>query len=122
MTDFIPDDFNAYPGVVRYDVIEHIPSEINFLLRLRIEFSDASVLFTHERVQKGVLKYSYHWQSANNEAIARWDNAPHYRTLASFPHHRHDYQSGTEIISDSYGISLTEVLDHIQHQLNNAIE
>ncbi len=111
MIDFIPVHFDGYPCIVDYTVVEHIPSEINFLLRLRIEFIDASVLFTHERVQKGVLKYSYHWQSVSNEAIVRWDNAPHYRTLASFPHHRHDYRSGSEVVSDSYGISLTEVPD-----------
>ena len=49
--------------------------------------------------------------------LMRWDNASHFPELASFPHHKHDYRSGSEIVEDSFNISLSEVLDCIQSQL-----
>lgn len=37
-----------------------------------------------------VTKYRHHWQSQEGVLIKRWDNAPHYPQVASFPHHLHD--------------------------------
>ena len=35
-------------------------------------------------------KYRYHLQTATGELVCRWDNAPHYPVIATFPDHRHD--------------------------------
>lgn len=33
--------------------------------------------------------YSFHFQSPSGVCVFRYDMAPHYRELSSFPHHRH---------------------------------
>jgi hypothetical protein len=35
------------------------------------------------------LDYRYHCQDAQNRLLFRYDNAPHFPDLASFPHHKH---------------------------------
>jgi hypothetical protein len=37
-----------------------------------------------------VSKYRHHWQDRTGRLIKRWDNAPPYREIATFPHHLHD--------------------------------
>jgi hypothetical protein len=37
-----------------------------------------------------VTKYRHHWQGHNGLLIKRWDNAPHYPGVRTFPHHLHD--------------------------------
>jgi hypothetical protein len=66
--------------------------------RYRILLADGSFVEMTERVLavRGTLqvtKYRHHWQDGNGVLIKRWDNAPHYPALETFPHHLHD---GTE--------------------------
>ena len=35
------------------------------------------------------LKYRFHLHSPEGQAVRRWDNAPHHRHVATFPHHCH---------------------------------
>jgi hypothetical protein len=35
------------------------------------------------------LKYRYHYEDAEGNMIFRYDNAPHHRNIATFPHHKH---------------------------------
>ncbi|MBI5650700.1 MAG: hypothetical protein HZC40_09700 [Chloroflexi bacterium] len=35
-------------------------------------------------------KYRYQLLTPDKNALARWDNAPHHKSLATFPDHRHD--------------------------------
>ncbi len=35
------------------------------------------------------LRYSYHYQAADGRLIFRYDNAPHFPHLPTFPHHKH---------------------------------
>jgi hypothetical protein len=37
-----------------------------------------------------VSKYRHHWQDRHGLLIKRWENAPHYRAIETFPHHLHD--------------------------------
>lgn len=37
-----------------------------------------------------VVTYSYHWATANDDLIKRWDNTPHFPDLDNFPHHIHE--------------------------------
>ena len=41
-----------------------------------------------ERLQ--VVKYSFHWQGANDQLRMRWDNATHHSETPTQPHHVHD--------------------------------
>jgi hypothetical protein len=55
-------------------------------------------------------KYRYHLQSSNNELVARWDNAPHYPSVPTFPHHHHDADGQ---VHSNRPMSIPEVLDAI---------
>jgi hypothetical protein len=35
------------------------------------------------------IKYRYQLQDKKDKLLARWDNAPHYETIATYPHHKH---------------------------------
>lgn len=86
-------------------------------LNLKIVFIDNSILFVNEVVTfyNTFLKYSYHWQSADNQMIVRWDNAPHHPTISTFPHHKHI--SSNENVQPSSETTLTQVLDFISKTL-----
>jgi hypothetical protein len=63
-------------------------------LRIRLRFSNGSLLEINEAVmvemQKlSFLSYRYHYQNKQNQLIFRYDNTPHFPDLATFPHHKH---------------------------------
>jgi hypothetical protein len=55
-------------------------------------------------------KYRYQLMDANNQILFRYDNAPHYPHVATFPHHKH---LPTDVI-DSFGSSLVEVFNEVE--------
>ena len=69
--------------------------------KAKLIFSDNSKLFLFElseiisatgkvfNEKIRIEKYRYHYQDANEKMIFRWDNAPHFSKLKSFPHHLH---------------------------------
>ena len=65
------------------------------LLTARVRFFDGSLLGIVEQSEPkrvGLIEkihYSYHYQSASDELIFRYDNSPHYPDLPSFPSHKH---------------------------------
>ncbi len=58
-------------------------------LKLRVVLRDDSILFVNEFINPDARKYFFHWQAADGQLIARWDNAPHYPGISTLPHHRH---------------------------------
>jgi hypothetical protein len=42
------------------------------------------------------LKYRYHLQDRDGRLLSRWDNAPHHRSVPTFPHHRHNADRDVE--------------------------
>lgn len=74
--------------------VEEILSSERANLRIRLRFQNGSLLEINEAiiVEDGALKtlgYRYHFQSANNKLVFRYDNTPHFPDLPSFPHHKH---------------------------------
>ena len=58
--------------------------------RYRVLLANGDLIEMTERVleAQGVLeisKYRHHWQNANGVLVKRWDNAPHYPTIDTFP-------------------------------------
>lgn len=52
---------------------------------------DGSLIHIREYLfSAGGRKYVYHWQKDNGKFIGRWDNAPHWRSVNTFPDHFHD--------------------------------
>jgi len=63
--------------------------------RYRVLLTNGDFVEMTERVLEAqgtleVTKYRYHWQDCNGLLMKRWDNAPHYRAINTFPHHLHD--------------------------------
>lgn len=102
------------PYVVRYDVVEFRPLEHGLYYRCEIEWTDGSRLFAREYSTDEKRVYSFHWQDANNGLLLRWDNAPHFPQMQTFPHHRHNYD-GT--VSECHAVSFEEVIQTVTQRL-----
>ena len=48
---------------------------------------DETVTFQNQRLVK--LRYAYHYQNEAGVLMFRYDNAPHYPQISTFPHHKH---------------------------------
>ena len=63
------------------------------LIRGDLYFADGSRLHFRELVEFRTnvvrLRYSYHYQRADNSLIFRYDDTAHYPGLPNFPHHKH---------------------------------
>ena len=60
----------------------------------RLKFYDGSSLYFGEVLvvrdrQIVKLRYRYHYQTVSGETVFRYDNAPHYPGMSTFPHHKH---------------------------------
>jgi hypothetical protein len=101
-------------AVLSFDVIEHRIWRTGSYLRLRVLLHDGSELHTREFADETDRKYSFHWQTAAGELLARWDNAPHHPELPTHPDHKH-VPSGVEPTSE---VALDDVLACIQLTLS----
>jgi hypothetical protein len=63
------------------------------LIRGDLYFADGSRLHFRELAafQTDIvrLRYSYHYQRADNSLVFRYDDTAHYPDLPNFPHHKH---------------------------------
>lgn len=99
--------------VAAYEVRVYRHWSDGFYFKLKISLTDGSELHAREYLDANERDYSFHWQTADGQLISRWDNAPHHRALATYPHHRH---TGDGIIESSE-ITLDTVLEVIQGRL-----
>jgi Family of unknown function (DUF6516) len=63
-------------------------------IRVRAVLSNGDILEAFEFVVASpqavqTRTYRIHWQSAVGQLKRRWDNAPHYPDISTFPHHVH---------------------------------
>ena len=63
--------------------------------RYRVLLANGDFIEMTERVLEAqgrleVTKYRHHWQNRDSRLLKRWDNAPHYPTIDTYPHHLHD--------------------------------
>ncbi|MDP2822864.1 MAG: DUF6516 family protein [Sulfuritalea sp.] len=91
--------------------------------RVRCTLIDDSELQLIERFSAAadalaVDKYSFHWQRSDGAPICRWDNAPHHRDVATFPHHLHE--GGTDVVQAHAPVDVFAVLDEIEQRLSVA--
>jgi len=82
------------PLVIFTDLYRFYTSRETGYVKGEITFIDGSflVVFQHVRVEEEkltVTDYRYHYMAAENKLIFRYDNAPHYPRMDTFPHHKH---------------------------------
>jgi hypothetical protein len=79
----------ASPKVASFRVLDNDPiDDANFLFKIRCELTSGTSLQIRLQATSGLVRYSY--QELSDRPLRRWDNAPHYPSLRSFPHHHHD--------------------------------
>ena len=84
----------AQSAVVSVDVLASLASDAyNGLLNVRVWFWDDSYLDLYEVVNTELgypvrVHYSYAYLR-KEQHVFRYDNAPHYPDIITFPHHRH---------------------------------
>ncbi|HBQ27875.1 MAG TPA: hypothetical protein DD719_00335 [Desulfotomaculum sp.] len=57
-------------------------------LRVKAALKKDFVLHINESIGESYRRYSYHLQK-DNKMILRWDNAPHWKEIKTFPFHLH---------------------------------
>ena len=79
--------------IEHFQAIETQPDQEG-LIEGKLRFWDGSLLAFVEIVEeRGVtlrkVDYAYHYQTASNQLIFRYDNAPHHPEISTHPHHKH---------------------------------
>ncbi len=64
----------------------YVEGEIRFIDGSRLVFFE---FWRHALSGLNRKKYRYHFMDLNNELIFRYVNAPHHRSIATFPDHKH---------------------------------
>ena len=88
-------------------------------LKYRVIFINNSILefteiFVHDIKKR---KYAFHWMDFEYNLLIRWDNALHHSYIPSFPYHKH--VGDDKIVTESYDISLFDVLTEIENQIKS---
>ena len=87
--------------------------EGGFYIKIKATLINNTELYVREYSDIHVRNYSYHWQEPNQKLLARWDNAPHYKHIETYPHHIHDNNNALP----SYQISCEEILKVIEKKI-----
>jgi hypothetical protein len=110
----VEQDITACPFLQSYNLIKDKRSLYIGIVEGSIKFIDNSTLYFMEfvDVSKGIekYKYSYHYENKDKVIIFRYDMAPHFRNIETFPHHKHE----TEQIIASNEPSLKDVMYEIE--------
>jgi len=97
------------PSTKNYQIQDYRRWSDGFYYKLTIHFDDGSELHAREYIDLFERDYSFHWQTVDGQLITRWDNAPHHRHIATYPHHKHTCDG----IFENAEISLQGVIDFI---------
>ena len=82
------------PVITSYRILRREIGPSDGKIRIKALLGNEGALELFEYVAESdanvqLLKYSFHWQSADGVLKRRWDNAPHYPELLNAPHHVH---------------------------------
>lgn len=119
--DSIKERLLTDPVVSGFDVSRERVTLSDGHMRARLTLVDGGWLEFSEYVQRSpdgqinVVTYSYHWATAGDDLIRRWDNTPHFPDLPSFPHHVHDGHTGR--VGPGQPRSIFTILDAIARLL-----
>lgn len=62
----------------------------SYRIKIEITFANNSRLFLKEYLfSSGERKYAFNWVDASGKLLCRWDNAPHWPNVKTFPSHKH---------------------------------
>ncbi len=89
-------------------------------LKVLFVLPDSSTLRIVERWRANqLIRYSYYWLDQANMLRIGWDNAPHYDTVSTHPHHQH--VAAQEVIAPSTATCLEDVMVEIENLLTDDV-
>jgi len=110
---------NSYV-VERYRVRGRLTREGEGFIRIRSWLINGDLFEAFEFVileEEAIVLQTYrlHWQDKGGRLIRRWDNAPHYPELESFPYHVHTSERRAEPFRP---INIKEALQLIEEEIS----
>lgn len=102
------------PIVSQVEIINQVSEPDLQVLYLKAELIDGSILYIRETITPTFDKYSYHWQTSGR-LIRRWDNAPHWPSITTYPHHCH--VESQDNVQPSKRPTIAEVIELITQQI-----
>ena len=103
-----------------FTVVDHHFSSDRGYIRVRFnlnngDFLEASEYFYVQDEQIIQARYRYQWMDNSQRVLRRrWDNAPHFREIATFPHHVHVDREDNVMPSHRFGIlELIDILESL---------
>ena len=110
---------HSCPCLVSFDFHSEIIDFDKGFFKAQLDFYDDSKLFVFESdlIINGkalIENYRYHYQNSNGKLIFRWDNAPHFPKLKSFPHHVHIGNSVKQCRQPTLKEVLLQVIEKIE--------
>jgi Family of unknown function (DUF6516) len=105
-----------YADIIQAIEVERFRSVgASYEFRALITLHDGSQLFVKDYLfVDGTRKYAYHWQDREGRLRCRWDNAPHWPEVTSYPHHQH--VGSEEVVTASDVRTSAEALQYIREQ------
>lgn len=85
----------------------------SYRLKARFFLVNSWILDFFEHAQLGRRLYAYHVFS-DSKLDVRWDNAPHHRSVRTFPHHKHVNNTVIESKEMTASLVLKEVAELIK--------
>ena len=104
--------FNKSGIIKKHTILEIKYSKTAQYLKARVELKNGDILQVKEYISSIEHLYSYHWQKENGDLIIRWDNSPHHRHIATFPHHKHSPD-----LEESYETAFKDVISFISKNI-----
>ena len=115
--DEIARHFLLSPVVRSFQVREREERLQEGFIRIRAMLSNGDIMEAFEFVVASphaaqTQTYRIHWQSADGQLKHRWDNAPHYPGISTFPHHVHvgpsDHVESSQMMNIAQALALVE--------------
>ncbi len=108
---------SKYSDIIkRTDIVTYEFEENQVRIKIELELTDGSLLIIKDyKFSNNTRKYAYHWMAGDRKLKIRWDNAPHWDSVSTSPHHKHVERNENILISTETDIE--SVLDHIKKTL-----
>lgn len=107
----------ASPAISSYRILRREVAPTDGKLRVKAALNDGGNVELFEYVTESggrivTQKYSFHWQDARGNLVARWDNAPHHKDLPNAPHHSHAADGSVREARDA--MDMLKVIEEIE--------
>lgn len=91
-----------------YTIFEYKSSSKVIYYKAKLELLNKDIVYitSNEHI------YSFHWQNENGELITRQDNSSHYKSVKTYPHHKHNPN-----VEESFETNLNDILKTIEKKM-----